>query len=127
MFRVLIEEYSQKGTLRKFDVVMKTEKLFEALGRYTVRMGVPSELYNEGGMVELEFYMALEKGGWVAATISYARIAKDQLKTPFSTKPPSNVSNLPVTVTPPTQPKSDLPLDDRLKTMLDKGVLQTVA
>lgn len=123
MFRVMIEESTNLGVVKTLDLVMKTEKLYELLGRYMVKYGVPDQLYTEGGISELDYYLPheSERGKYIAANVGYCRISKDDKRTSFKSTQPIIVQRATQYVAPPIVPEE--PPEERLQEMITAGVL----
>ena len=76
MFRVTIEEYNNLGPVRFLDIIMKTEKLYELIGRLTLKINDPVTLVNEEGIRELEFFKHIGQGS-IATSVCFANISND--------------------------------------------------
>jgi hypothetical protein len=115
MFRVMIEEDGDKVNIPKvLDLVIKTEKLYELLGRYMVKMGPPDVLVDSDGITELSFHKIVG-AGYISATVGYVRISKGgDMK--LKTTPP--IVLVPKVVVP------DEPPEERLAAMLEHGVIK---
>lgn len=78
MFRVIVTEERSDGTTPKgMDLCIKTEKLYELLGRYQVKYGAPETLASKDGVTTIEHYKVLPDSEHICVTIAYARYSKD--------------------------------------------------
>lgn len=123
MFRVLIEETTGNEVTKRVDITrMKTEKVFEMLGRYFHNYLHVTRTVDDKGYFENEYKGTTENGVPIVATISYWRVSKED------TKPNRNTAKSNVHVirsTPP--PKPEEPKDPRIQAMYDAGVIQKSA
>lgn len=130
MFRVIIESGDNKNTSKRVDAVMKTEKLYELIGRFTLKYGPPMEVEITHGVHEYEFYK--EKGtAFESCTLSFAKILNDSRKKRGTHS--SNVGSrfggtrrVPMGIqSPPPTPVGPVESDDpRLSELFTKGVLE---
>ncbi len=88
MFRVIItEEYTDGTPTKTTDLAIKTEKLYELLGRYTVKYGPAELLVQKDGITSLEHYHTISDTSHVMVSIAYAKYNKDdELKKPKKEK-----------------------------------------
>lgn len=115
MYRVIIEEYSPTiGTIKTYDLLIKTERLFELIGRYTVKYGCPEDLVNENGLREINFWKSYQGNAFMSVTLQFCKVSNE--------KKPNNV--VPIKQETIIPPEPTLPPDERLQEMLTAGVLK---
>lgn len=115
MFRVIIQEEDNRGPQKMLDLVIKTEKLYEILGRYITKYGCPVALItDDDGINEIEYHKVIGNG-FISAQISYAKIGMDIRK--GKEKNSSNIST-----TPPVVPEK--PAEERIQSLVDSGAFK---
>lgn len=125
MFRVTIERSTSDSTkVQRLDVVMKTEKLYEIIGRFTLLYGPPILTDNVHGIREAEYFKDVGRG-YESACVVFAKIAADN----NTTKKTKNLNEKswhkrePVVVLSPPPPPE--PNEERIDELLKAGVIET--
>ncbi len=122
MFRVLIEETIGDEVTKRVDINrIKTEKLYEMLGRYFQNFLDIKRTYTNEGIFEVEYTGVTENNKPIVVTIGYWRVSKEDSK-PKETTKSSNVHVLRAKEQTPAKPEE--PKDPRIQAMYDAGVIQ---
>lgn len=78
MYRVIIkEEFSSNTPNKQLDLSIKTEKLFELLGRYSFKYGPGVLVASEDGITMVEHYKEFEDKTSIMVSITYGRYKKN--------------------------------------------------
>lgn len=126
MYRVTIERLSSKTTkVDRVDAVMKSEKLYEVIGRFTLLYGPPVMTDNISNIKEAEFFKQVGNTEWLSAEIIFAKVAPDGTEVRKG-KVVDMTSNwrrkdIPVVHKPITPPE---PNEERIEEMLKAGALE---
>lgn len=121
MYRVVIQKSENAKESRITDVAMKTEKVYELLGRFTLQYGPPEMTEESHGVFEFFFEKDLGRGDSKSATISFARIGESE-KEKKNTSEWRREPTAPIPPPPPSEPN-----DDRIDELLTKGVIEIAA
>jgi hypothetical protein len=122
MFHVLIEESLNGKTVKRLDIRrMKTEKLYELLGRYQLKFEHHVDSYNQQGYREIEYTDRSTSGKALKTTVSFWRFADAKSKESIEVVPKQTNNRWPNIPQPPVKPEE--PKEERIQVMFDAGVI----
>jgi len=95
MFKVMIhQEWTTRDkrtkeyeiTERDFEFITRTEKVFELIGRFFMKYGMPNDHKTDTGCYLIEFYKELPDEGYISASIYFEKTNVKNEKEPKVTK-----------------------------------------
>lgn len=123
MFRVMIDQYDNRGIKEHWDIVIKTEKLYEILGRFMVKYDAPVRLVSEEGITEYEYCKDFDNG-FIGVSVAFAKISNDVKMTEEAKK---KGKIIPMGMGPPPAPKMEQPeepLEERIGELAASGAFK---